>query len=233
MKYYIFLFNAFIFLFSFGIKAQNSGNLVETNRINSMGNNRPNQIMTIKKDYSDVKAKGSPYLNEAYVKGTVYINGNPNNEAFIRYNAHLDFIEVKEGNQVYQLFRRPNIWVEMNGKKLGILEYLENGESKSGYLFPLAEGAMSFYKKPARRLIDGKEPKSGYDQYIPPRYVDDHRYYLQMNDGPITEVKVNNRFVKELFGADYKKVTEYAKTQDLDPKNPEELAALIDWYNSL
>ena len=215
-----------------GLNAQTSGSLVETNRVNGVGNNRSNQIMmTLKKDYSDVKAEGSPYLVENFVEGIIIIENKTESKAFLRYNAYLDNIEVREGTKDFNLKKSEEIKVKLSDRIFSLKEYPEGRGFKTGYLVTLSEGPIGFYMKPGKRYISGKEPKSGYDSYQPSKFVDNYRYFISKNDLPLQEVQLSRQLSKELFGKNYGQVMEYAKKNDLNKKNPEDLATLIKWYN--
>lgn len=219
----------FIFL-----QAQEQGGTLNNDRIStSVGISQPNLLFTKKADYSDVEAIGSPFENKVFQPGTIYLNGEPYKEAKIRYNGYNDYLEVNEGGQTYNLLRRDHIWAEFNGKQYGILEYMENGGKKKGYLIPLTEEPVSLYFKPGKRYIKGKEPKSGFDKYTPPKYVDDHRFYLKNENNIIEEVRINNKLLKSLFGSEYNSMKDYIKENDLDIKNAEDLTAIIKHYNTL
>ncbi|WP_224483628.1 hypothetical protein [Robertkochia aurantiaca] len=222
-----------VILLSFNLGfTQEGGNLINNNNGTS-GNARPNQLFAKKADYSDIKAEGIPYENMEFQPGLIYINGKPDTKARIRYNAYNDVLEVNEGGETYNLLRRDYIWAEVNGKKYGILDYLENGNKKSGYLVPISEGEISLYFKPAKKLTEGREPKSGFEQYIPPKFVNDHRFYIKKKDGVIEETRISNRMLKDLFKDDYKKVKDFIKDNDLDIKEAEDLAKVFDYYKQM
>ena len=177
--------------------------------------------------------EGSQYWKDEYEKATIFVNDNPKTQANIRYNAFADYLEIMEGGRVMELMKRDYISAELDGKRVRYLEYKEGNKVITGYLVALAEGELSFYMKPAKVYNPEKKARSNYDKNIPPSFSDKYTYYLKKGEGPIERVKVNSRFMKDLFQSDYGKVMAYAKEQGLDEKEASDLAQLIAWYNAM
>lgn len=183
--------------------------------------------------YIEVQVEGSAYHEEAYTWATIIEDGKPGNKAFLRYNAFRDYLEIRVGKRVYKLPRKESIEANIAGNNYCYMEYQEGNEIKSGYLVELVSGELTFYKKPVKIFKHGRAPVTGYDVINPPRFVDNYAYFLREGDGPVEEVNVNNRFIKDLFGDMYFNAEEYANNNDLKMKDPEDLAQLIDWFNQL
>lgn len=227
------LMKNFILIILSSVSMVINAQLTDNNRANNDGSNRPNQLMTIRKDYSDVKVEGSPYYHTTYQKGAIINNGVETLVDGIRYNGFTDNLEINEGGRQYDLLRRDYLYGIVGSDTLRIYPYNTGNENKSGYLIPKTIGNVSFFFKPAVRLRSGKEPTSGFEKYIPPKYVEDHKYFTSVNDGIISEIKLNNRTLKDLFSDKLKEVNRFIKDQGLSVKEVDDFAKIVEFYNGL
>lgn len=211
--------------------ASEASAFVSGNAADNSGALLRDQMDLINRKGVPVNVEGSPYMVKAFTKATIHIEDRKDEVAFVRYNAHLDHLEIKMGKKVYQLRKNESMEIDMNGKKFQLMQYHDGNNRETGYLLLLAEGELSFYMKPAKLFKAEKKAETPYDDDEPARYIDNYSYYLKKGEGDPQKVKINKSLLKDLFGAAYKEAMEYAKDNNLNRKDPYDLGKLIDWYN--
>ena len=231
MKILVLTFTICLISFT-GIAQQGITNNNQTN--NSGGNSRPNQLMTMKKDYSDIPAEGSPYLVDKYVLGEIFMDGELQKKSLMRYNAFRDEFEIKENDGSNPtLLKRPYISVSLSTKKFVILDFEDEGKLKQGYFNPLNQGSTILYFRPKKKLTKAKEPKAGLESFVPARYVDDSDYYLKKGNNPAKKIKLNKSKILDFFQDKSSELKTYINENKLKLKTEAEVIKLLDYYNSI
>ena len=78
-------------------------------------------------------------------------------------------------------------------------------------------------REPAKALVDPK----------PPRFVrKDNQHFLMKSKAEIVKIKSVKRLIESL-GRYKNELSQFVKTEKISARDPEELAKLLDYYNSL
>ncbi|MGB8704139.1 MAG: hypothetical protein WCD31_03825 [Gillisia sp.] len=159
-------------------------------------------LITTKPDERINDIEGSPYFEEQYVQGTLLDKEGKTQHAYFRYNVSKDQVEIKVAPQQKQTFvlpRYPRYSYRLDNYTY-ILEKLttDKGNSLEGYFMEYYQGAHSrLLGKPDIDVIPGTKAKSGYDKPKPAHINIDQVYYLQLDGGPLHEVRLKEKDFKE------------------------------------
>ena len=178
--------------------------------------------------------KGTPYLDESYVNGTIAFATNTRTVQ-LRYNAYKDLMEFQADGQARVLDPSTTIKKVNLGEKTFVVEKYVNdkGISKYGYFTLLDTGKVSLFSKASVKLTPGLKGRGldGGDQPAEYRRNPDE-FFFKINNGEMIEVKS----VKAMIAAFPDKQDEllaFAKKEKISPRDQEELVKLVKYYNSL
>ena len=184
-------------------------------------------------DPGEPEIKGSPYLNEAFVKGHVYSSIGNFSEIEMRYNIFYDYIEFMEKGQRYAL--DPNILVQkiQLGDQTFVVDFLEEkGVSTPMFLIRLDSGKVTLLSK-KRLLFKEQQLGKPIEGDIPASYNQlPDTYYYKVDNGPLLKVQNIKKMIAG-FPDKKQELEEYAKKEKISSNDPEELSQLIRYYNSL
>ena len=176
--------------------------------------------------------EGSPYLNEDFTVGTVYIENEQPYQAQMRYNAYQDEIQVKSTKGISSLFKRAYVWALIGGEMFKIEEYETRGQTTKGYFIELNEGQARLLKRIVHEFKEAEEATSSYSKGKPPRFDQEITYYLSIKGAPAKEVKLRKKDILAYL-ANNGDTENYAKKNKLKLKTEEEVIRLLGYYNSL
>ncbi|WP_339610022.1 hypothetical protein [uncultured Planktosalinus sp.] len=186
--------------------------------------------------YNPENTKGSPYLTDEFQKGSLL---NESSVMFpdvaLRYNALNDEFQVK--NSIYEsndnilaVMKKTDVYVKIGD---AIYTYLLPSGETGGYYNVLVEGAKkSIYKKLSKKFVEGAQSVNMMTGNHPNRLVDETKYYLVDSNGTIEELpNSKNRKLKLIAKKNYKEFKKYAKSNDLNANDDEDLIKLVKYYN--
>lgn len=176
---------------------------------------------------------GSPYLDEEFLPGTVSIKETDSYQAYMRYNAFHDEIEMQENNQAVALMKRDYVTAKIGSDLYKIVKYKEGNTPKQGYVVVKKEGPTSFYLKNKMTLKEGKEATSSYSKDQPPKFELEQTYFLAFGEEIATDVKLNKKSILGVFKDNQKALEHYVKEKKLKLKSESEVLALLNYYDSL
>lgn len=186
--------------------------------------------------YISENTKGSPYFNEDFQMGSLL---NESTVLFpdvaLRYNALNDEFQIKtslneSSKNIQAVIKKIDVYVKVGD---AIYTYLLPSGEVGGYYNVLVEGTKkSIYKKFSKKFIEGAQSVNMMTGNHPNRLIDETNYYLVSADGTIEELpNSKNRRLKLIAGKNYKNLKKYAKSNDLNAKNEEDLIKLVKYYN--
>lgn len=176
---------------------------------------------------------GSPYLNEDWKLGTVQVKGQDSYQAYMRYNAFHDEMEMQENDKAVALMKRDYITAELEGTLYKIIAYVAEGSSKKGYVAVLKEGPVSFYNKQQVILREGKEASSSYSKAKPPKFERQDIYLIAFGDEKAGEVKLNKKAILSVFPDKQNDLEKFVKENKLKLKSEDEIVKLMEYYETL
>ncbi|NAS14404.1 hypothetical protein [Poritiphilus flavus] len=195
----------------------------------------PMNFLTKNKTYEDVKANGSPYLNDEFRYGRVYAYDSLKLKGEMRYNAYKSEIEVAEDDDSYfSLLKRPYISVEIADERFEMMPYTDENElSRVAYFNPKNKGEAVLLFKPEIKLRKGRVPNTSYDRYVPPTYIDISSYYLKMGDEPARKIRLKKKDLVQALKSKKDSVLVYIKESDLKLSKEQDVIKLLNYYNTL
>ncbi len=183
---------------------------------------------------TDVAPIGSPYLNEAYEEGIVYL-ANSNFKYQARYNAFADLVEYKQNGTTLVLDPSPTIKkIQLNNTTFVVEKYINAGKPKLGYFARLDSGKVTLY---AKKVINFKPYKKGgaldgSDDLAEYKKNPD-RYFVKFANTSGLEEVTNLKSLIAAFPDKNDELADYAKKEKISAKKGDELALLVRYYNSM
>jgi hypothetical protein len=183
---------------------------------------------------ADATVKGTPYLDEAYVDGTILYANNARNAA-LRYNAYKDVFEFKVDGQARVLDPLTSIKKVNFGESTFVVEKYVNdkGIPKYGYFTLLDSGKVNLFSKKSVKFTPGMKGRGldGGDQPAEFRRNPDE-FYFKMGGGELIEIKSIKQMIAA-FPDKQEELQQFAKKEKISPRDEEELVKFIKYYNSL
>ncbi|WP_319479010.1 hypothetical protein [uncultured Draconibacterium sp.] len=199
---------------------------------------RTNQMTTDKPSttVAQYKIEGSPYLDDAFVNGTIYTTAKTQVvEVPLRYNIYNDNLEFKTSDGSILELAHPET---VERAKLGETEMIftnyltSTNNTKSGFFKVLAEGDLNLLAKPDIFYQKAKE-EAAYKEAQPPKFIPKpDEYYMQKQGAPAVKVR-KSKDLDEIIDAHKKEIYTYIKKNKIKFKSAEDLTQLVDYYNSL
>jgi len=179
--------------------------------------------------------KGSPYLNDDFIKGTIYsIQRMQYKDIPLRYNIYNDDLEFKTPSDEVQALATPEIVEKavFGEYQLVFSPYSLASKIKKGFFICLEEGKASLFEKPGVTFKESTEP-AAYKDAEPPKFVRKaDEYYIRIGTSPAQSV--NNK--KELIAAfpdNQDKIESFIDKNKIKTNKSESLKEVVKYYNSL
>lgn len=179
---------------------------------------------------------GSPYLNDEFEIGEVVLTDNSIfKEVLLRYNIYNDQMEFQDKGETYaigtgsdHLLRRITI-----GDDIFITSIYSIGtREKLGFFSVLADGKVTLLRKHEMKLTDPVPAKPMQDPQ-PAKFVKKQDvYFLRIGEERIYEINNVKKMVAHL-GDHQDELKTYTKKEKISSGDPDELAQLVNYYNSL
>lgn len=183
---------------------------------------------------ADVKVKGTPYLDEAYVDGKILTATTARNVP-VRYNAYKDLIEFQVDGQPRVLDPSTTVKKVSLGQSTFVVEkyVTDKGIPKYGYFTLLDSGKVNLFSKKSVKFTPGLKGRAldGTDQPAEFRRNPDE-FYFKVGTGELVEIK-NIKTMIAAFPDKQDELAAFAKKEKISPKDEEELVKLVEYYNSL
>ena len=184
---------------------------------------------------------GSPYENETFEKAKIYYGDEYEGELYIRYNAMLSMIEVKNTllpeEEPKQLLADKNLIIKLPEKELLFSTFVnKKGETLNGYLSKIGDGeSYQLYSRLAVKYSEGQAAANSMLNPKPARYVHFYEYYMMTPEKKtIDEIKTSNKkFLKQLSTVNEVDIKANMKTEKIDLKTETDLMRLFEYLNSL
>jgi len=181
--------------------------------------------------------KGSPYYNENFLLGSVYVKDKAVKEKFeIRYNSYYDEMEIKKNNAIETLIKDEDYSCSIMGVTYIYHTYQlkKNKGYKSGYLKVLHKGQnTALLMQESTKYKEALQAKTSMTSSFPARFVQKVKYfYLNTNDS--SAKPLHKKSILEAFSADNKdEIKSYIKSEKIDLENTDDLIKLFKFNESL
>ena len=176
--------------------------------------------------------KGSQYVNDNYVEGTVFY-ADKSLTVPLRYNAFQDVMEYQQNGKPLVLDAKSVQRVNLGDETFVTFPYDVKGKQKIGFFAVLDSGEMALFSKKAiiyqagikGRALDGGDLPA---QYKP---VPD-TYYYKLGDGSLKEVDNLKSLLADL-PENQSAIADFARKEKISFKKEKDLVALVKQYNAL
>jgi len=180
--------------------------------------------------------KGSPYLTDDFINGTIYtVQKQKYVDIPVRYNIFNDQIEFKTESGEIQAMATPEIVekVEFGKYKMDYIPFSYSKKLKKGFFIVLLEDEKaSLFLRKNMAFKKAEEP-APYKEAQPPKFVknpDDYFIRIRMEEAKVVNSKKD---LVEIFPDHKKDVEGFIKKNKTKINDPESLAELVEYYNSL
>lgn len=175
-------------------------------------------------------AVGSPYITPAFNLASI---SGVTDVVMVNYNAETDAIDINSGDdKIFELPKDSDFGTVTfkNGKAKYVLFSYKNekGQNVRGYLNEVSAAPKArLYKRERIALIPERQPSTGYDRYVPPKYdrVNDI-YYLQVGEAAPVIYPKNRKEVSAMFPERKSEVEAFLKKNRISFKSEEDLVKL-------
>ena len=181
----------------------------------------------------DDRIEGTPYLKDAFLPGSLLINGSWYDSVNLRYNAFRKAFEVKidEGIFVIDPEKAVADTIIYNGETYVPKNLGKDGSVRLEYLGLIAEReGLSLCKRHSVRM-DNPVPADGYREAKPAEYKPNPPAYYLLKNGSAREIKGRNS-IRELFGVKRRDLRRYLRKHDYSLRDEEDLQSVILHYAS-
>ena len=198
-------------------------------RMNQLLNKSGNTDLLLK----DIK--GSPYLNNEFVNGTIYTTMKTKyNDVPLRYNLYNDDLEFKNPAGEVLALAKPEIveYAVFGDNQLVYCSYSVGNKPKKGFLVLKQEGNAALLSKVSVIYQEPAEP-GAYKEAEPAKFV--HRadeHYIRVGSEMALPVS-NKKSVLEAFPDNQDKIEDFISKNKIKLNKPEGLAEVVKFYNSL
>ena len=181
----------------------------------------------------NLEVEGSPYLNEEFNRGKIFIGNKEPLNVYLRYNVLDEAMEVKvdpQNEDIYTFSSNGKIQYELANGLFSKDMLTVDGEKIYGIFKELYAGnKIRLLEKSVAKKTEPVVAVSSYDSDKPGRIIIDQRYFVEDNDGMVREVETRNRTLKKVFRS--KEVKKYLK--DNRVRSVEDLQRFVRFYDSL
>ncbi|MGB5376822.1 hypothetical protein, partial [Muriicola sp.] len=177
--------------------------------------------------------QGSPYANEEFVIGKVFVNDQAPYSGILRYNAYQDGIEMKTEKGIITLLKRDYLRAEIAGKLYLIENYISNGAIRKTYFVEVSKGKARLLLKQGKKFVEERQATSSYSKDQPAKFEDETSYYIITEGKPAIETRLRTKDVLAALPEHNKEVAAFVKKNKLKMKTEEEVMQVLAYYNSL
>ena len=187
-----------------------------------------NQSTFGKKSNQYENVKGSPYLNNEFIDGELYLKDKTAYKLPLRYNIYTNNIEYKKNDVIYDIANPTDIdRIKLDKSVFVYLPFI----GKGGYFELLDSGKCCLV---IQYIVDYQEPE-------PPKpYVDskpaqfsrgNDRLYMVVNGTQTFEIK-NFKDVYKALQDQSKRIEDFVKSEKIKNTKKDNLVKIVKYYNS-
>jgi hypothetical protein len=183
-----------------------------------------------------VNTEGTPFLNEEFSEGNiVLINGRQAQSIPLRYNSHEQNVEFEVDGNAYILDgdEIESFELSADGKTYTFKKGFEARRlSKDDFVQVLADGQITFF---AHHNTSFQQGVASYGTATrQDRYVSNSTYFIAAgDDSPDRLRNLRERTIMRYINNFEDRVSRYARENRIDFSNPDDIANLLEYYNSL
>lgn len=179
--------------------------------------------------------KGSPYLNDEFVKGSIFTVQMLKYDSIpLRFNIYNDELQFKTPTGEVMALTAPEIVekAEFGSFQMVYSPYSLTNKIKKGFFLVLEQGKASLYAKPGIHFQEPSEP-AAYKEAEPAKFSRKaDEYYIRI--GKEQAILINSK--KDLIAAfpdNHEKIESFVNKNKIKTNKPESLKEVVKYYNSL
>ncbi|GET29115.1 hypothetical protein SD074_13170 [Prolixibacter sp. SD074] len=179
--------------------------------------------------------QGSPYLEDQFVKGTVFTTKNDKYvDVPLRYDQYQDELQFEKDGKAMTFSPRDIVKrAEFGNRVFTYTTYqFTDSKTKEGYFEILADGNVRLLSQHTIKFFE-KEKEKPYVDPKPARFdwpLED--FYIQVGALPAQHITKKKNLL-EAFPKHHDEVARYYKSNKLSAKDKADLIKLVQYYNSL
>lgn len=187
-----------------------------------------------------------PSTKEKIIDGTPYINGNDFSKVVIggysknvqnlRYNAHEDEMEFKEGEDIYFTNKEEGLKIDFPTlkKTYQCLNYSFDNKNRFGYLVLLVDNPKySLFKKEKIELLKGEKSPNAYSKDANDYYAKQKDLYLVRKENVFIKLPKNQKEFINDFSLNKNDAEKFIKDNKLNLSKEEDIKKIIDYLNNI
>lgn len=181
----------------------------------------------------DDRIEGTPYLKDAFLPGSLLVNGRWYDSVNLRYNAFQKTFEVKINEGIFVIDTEKAVAdTIMYNDETYVPKNIGKGRSiRLEYMGLIAEGeGFSLCKRYSVRMSN-PVPADGYREAKPAEYKPNPPAYYLFKNGSAREIK-GRKSIRELFGVTRRDLRRYLRKHDYSLRDEEDLQSVILHYTS-
>jgi len=198
-------------------------------RMNQLLNKTGDSGMALK----DVK--GSPYLNDEFINGTIYTTEKTQyNDVPLRYNLYNDDLEFKNPSGEILALAKPEIvdYAVFGNYRLVYSSYMAGAKIKAGFLVLSEEGKASLLSKLSVIYQPPTEP-AAYKEAEPAKFVRRAEELFIRVGTAAAKPTGSKKEVVQIFPDHQPEIEAFISKNKIKTNKSEGLAELVKYYNSL
>jgi len=221
----VYIILTFLLLGSSGLRAQYYSNISPIIGFRSTPN------MTPSEKYDQVQ--GSAYFNSEWSKGVVKLkNGNTYKDLDVKFDQVEQKLIFKRADEKTFFFADPISEFQityMADNKTMTAHFVYNSNMHAFYQV-LANGTAELLKSTIKTIQSVPVFPSGTEPTN--RIIEKEEYYIYSENG-LTHIKIEKGDILKALDDKQRELSEYIRANNLDLKKDDELAQLIQYYNSI
>lgn len=187
------------------------------------------QIFSTNSVTGGAEYEGSPYLNDEFKTGRVYLD-TKDYPVLLRYNTYSSVFEVKTSQDSSgELAKTKNMKVKLGNRNF---ELVKLPDGNNVYLEKLAEGNLNLWANHTSRFREAKKNESSYGSDKPAAFISSTEYYSG-TPGNFNVLKLKKKDVLSLMSDQSKEMKDYIKKAGTKFNKESDVIALFRHYNSL
>jgi hypothetical protein len=179
-------------------------------------------------NYADIQ--GSPYLNNEFTDGIIYLKDTTAIKLPLRYNIYSDEMEYQIEGVNYAIGNNQIINNILLGESIFVyLQFINNG----GYFEVIKSGKCFLVQKRSITLKPAEKPKPIVGNSTPAKFVEEPDvFYMIVHDTLTFEIK-NMKSVINALQDQKLKIESFIKQEKIKKPQKENLMKIAEYYNSL
>lgn len=202
---------------------------IEIELANEFSGENPNSVENI---------EGSPYANEVFVFGSLYIDAKLHKKnVLLRYNIFSEEIEISTSGKSKEssynaLLKNPSYYARI-GKTTYIFAPYNDSNKDGGYFEFIASGNhFDLYEKTKVKFIKATEPRP-YAPSASAKFLRSTAYYLVSKKGKFLKIPKNHSKIIKEWDSDGDKLKVFLKTNNIDLSQKNDLVRTFNFYETL